>query len=167
MNKKILLGLSIITFSLFTISFKTTVEASEPSSHEENIKKDPIMYDKFGQVVEPIDSLTSIEPLGTNAPTASKWLNVGQSYLSQPFSGSGRRYGGYIFGLNGTNNVQIELKIGGFGVNVTDRFDPGAVIHRYNLPLNHSPYKLTNVGFFYFLVDNPKNGQTYRVKPVR
>ncbi|BBC61829.1 hypothetical protein QQG09_07945 [Melissococcus plutonius] len=71
MNKKIVLSLGIIIFSSFTILFKTTVEAPERSSYKENTEKVPVMYDKFGQVVEPINPLTSVEPLGKNIPTTS------------------------------------------------------------------------------------------------
>ncbi|WP_312221982.1 hypothetical protein [Streptococcus parasuis] len=147
-----------------------TASADEVSStSDENI----IIYDKNGEVVEPSREIIEnndmiIQPLGVNYPTTVKWLNNGASYQSNEFYGSGRRYGGYFFGSSTTSTFRLTFQKGGFGVNTTSSAaNPSNVVEAYNLPLSGSPYTIITSQFFYFLVDNPKSGQTYHVKAVQ
>lgn len=163
MKTRIITGLSILFFSTMLMLMGTNAQAAEKEMSTNSVGETTVIHDKSGQVVEP--SLSPVQPLGTTPPTSLKWLRFGESYQSNGFSGSGTRYGGYIFGLSDSNKAKFTFKLGGFGCFITDRPDPGAIVDYYNLPLSGSPYTLETDGYFYFVVDNPINGQTYNVRP--
>ncbi|MGM0124036.1 hypothetical protein IGI37_001410 [Enterococcus sp. AZ194] len=163
MKAKIITGLSVLVFSTAMMFIGMTAQAVEKERPVKNVSESTAIYDRFGQVIE--SSISSAQPIGTTPPTSLKWLRFGESYQSNGFSGSGTRYGGYIFGLSDSNKAKLTFKLGGFGCFITDRPDPGAIVGYYNLPLSGSPYTLETTGYFYFAVDNPVNGQTYNVRP--
>lgn len=69
---------------------------------------------------------------------------------------------------NSSKKFRITLKKGGFGVN-THTWDqtPLDVFESINLPLSGSLYTIRTYQYFYFLVDNPKNGQTNMVQAIK
>ena len=108
---------------------------------------------------------------GTSRPTSVKTLNGTQSYQSQGFSGSGTRYSGYIFNTTDyPNKFRFNFTKGGFAcLLINNPKDPATVAYTVNLPLDRSPYTFENgEGYhFYFGVDNPKSGQTYKVTKLK
>lgn len=160
MKKYILLGMSFVVFSIFGI-MNTEVKAEQMTLTSSG---ETVIYNKFGQEVKP--ETLFVQPRGTTSPTTLKWLSFGSNYHSNPFSGAGTRYSGYIFGLNSTNRARLTFSLGGFACFVTDRPDPASVVNVYNMPLSGSPYTLETAGYFYFAVDNPVNGQTYSIIPL-
>ncbi|NWN86894.1 MAG: hypothetical protein HLX47_13585 [Staphylococcus sp.] len=60
------------------------------------------------------------------------------------------------------------MKKGGFGVNThTWAQTPLDVFESFNLPLSGSPYTIRTHQYFYFLVDDPNPGQTYKVTAIK
>lgn len=144
------------------------------ASAEEIEVEQPSMtiYDKDGNLVQPDEKQTNGNLptlLSASYPTSIKYLSSTATYQSNGFSGSGRRYSGYTFkAKNGTGKFKITFSKGGFGVNThTWGGTPADVAESYNLPLSGSPYTFTTKYFFYFLVDNPKTGQTYNIKAIK
>ncbi|OJG72173.1 hypothetical protein RV11_GL003144 [Enterococcus phoeniculicola] len=121
----------------------------------------PVIYDKSNQNVQLLEVIA--QPKGTEPPTKLHWVNFGHPYFSDPFTGSGTRYSGYIFGLDNSDKCKLDFELGGFMIFVTDRPDPGAILYSVNLPLENAPYHVETGGYFYFAVDNPKKGQTYTI----
>ena len=160
MKKYILLGMSFVVFSIFGI-MNTEVKAEQMTLTSSG---ETVIYNKFGQEVKP--ETLFVQPRGTTSPTTLKWLSFGSNYHSNPFSGAGTRYSGYIFGLNNTNKAKLNFSLGGFACFVTDRPDPASVVNVCNMPLSGSPYTLETVSYFYFAVDNPIYGQTYSIIPL-
>ncbi|RFA35957.1 hypothetical protein CAI16_05845 [Virgibacillus dokdonensis] len=69
---------------------------------------------------------------------------------------------------NSSKKFRITLKKGGFGVNThTWGQTPLDVFESFNLPLSGSPYTIRTHQYFYFLVDDPNPGQTYKVTAIR
>lgn len=169
--KKILSGAVLMLLSTIFFTGNSVAFANEG---EQNTNIDEIViYDKFGEKITPSNELfiNSQEDLirGVNPPTTVKWLNNSATYQSDGFSGSGRRYSGYTFSTsNSSGKFKLTFRTGGFGVNViANPGDPWNVSQSYNLPLSGSPYTLITSGYFYFLVDNPRSGQTYHVGAIR
>ena len=149
-----------VTLGTVAISVKTQADSSKTTDKI-------VIEDNMGNIVEPVSPLpTSIKTVrGTNIPRTIKWLNGSASYTSEAFSGKGTRYGGYSFGTsNSSNKFKIKEYTGGFAIKCfTTAAYPENVTHVYNLPLSGSPYTITTSEYFYFAVDNPKNGQKYNV----
>lgn len=164
MKKNILVSLLV----LFSLSFlwETTIVHADEKTNE--IPNKTIIYDKDGKEVKPTNQYKEILR-GVSPPTTVKWLNNSASYQSDGFSGSGRRYSGYSFGtMNSSETFKLTFRIGGFGVNTfSNPNDPGHVIESYNLPLSGSPYTFYTPYYFYFLVDNPRSGQTYHLRAIQ
>ncbi|MBU5265499.1 hypothetical protein [Virgibacillus proomii] len=162
-----ILGILLIPFILGS----APVSAEETNSSMEEIQSAVTIYDNEGNLVEPLvepnDNLISL--LAATAPTKVKYLNNSATYQSNGFSGSGRRYSGYTFTTkNASGKFKLTFKKGGFGVNThTWASSPLDVSESYNLPLSGSPYTLITKKYFYFLVDNPKKGQTYKVSAIK
>ena len=133
-------------------------------------ESDTIIYDKLGNIIESTtvpDSTDEISTFSANYPDSTKWLNNGASYQSNGFSGSGRRYGGYLFNSSTTNTFKITFKKGGFAAHHTSTSAyPGNVEEYFNLPLSGLPYTMKTTKWFYFVVDNPNAGQTYHVRAI-
>ncbi|MDN6184519.1 MAG: hypothetical protein L0L95_06275 [Staphylococcus equorum] len=168
--KKLLIVSGFTFLSFFSFANANIVNAEEQfidSIHAE----ETVIYDNSGEKVEPIrvseENNDLITPLGAHYPTSTKWLNNGASYQSNEFSASGRRYGGYLFNSSTTRKFRVTFRKGGFGANLTSTAAyPGNIEESFNLPLSGSPYTLTTTRFFYFLVDNPNQGQTYHVRAL-
>lgn len=163
-----ILGLLIIPFVLGS----SVVFAEETNSSNEEAQPAVIIHDNKGNLVEPTvepanDDL--ILPLAATPPTTAKYLNNNQSYQSNEFSASGRRYGGYNFITNNASKkFKLTFKKGGFGMRTHTWLNtPNDVDEYYNLPLSGSPYTMTTTHYFYFLVDNPNSGQTYHVQAIK
>lgn len=165
MRKRMLgsiLGLLFISFILGS----TPIFAEETNSEEE-FQPAVTIYDNEGNLVEPTEYL--VEPLAATPPTKIKRLNNAASYQSSGFSASGRRYSGYTFTTdNDSGKFKLTFKKEGFGVRTHAWAGyPGNVLESYNLPLDGSPYTLITKAYFYFVVDNPNSGQTYKVTEVK
>lgn len=169
MKKKILGSILGILFIPFVLG-NAQANAEEVNPNAEENQPAITIYDKDGHLVQPNEQTNDNLPLplAVYAPTTVKYLNNTQSYQSEEFSGTGRRYSGYTFKTNNTSGkFKLTFKKGGFGVNThTWANTPNDVFESYNLPLSGSPYTIITKVYFYFLVDNPNAGQTYHVQAM-
>lgn len=124
-----------------------------------------VIYDKNGRVIQPTKVDTNpISPKANTRPTSIWRIKKHASYFSNGFTGSGRRYGGYLFVGNGTKKFKISVNKGGFGLyTTTTPGNPVNISSYFNLPLSGSPYTMNTGTYFYFFADNPVSGQNYHV----
>lgn len=168
--RKRMLGSILGLLFIMLILGNTPVSAEEADESMEKSQPDVTIYDNEGNLVEPDEMHTNeIAPAAATLPTSLKTLNNSQSYQSNGFSASGRRYSGYTFTTNNSSGkFKLTFKKGGFGVRThTWAGTPGDVFESYNLPLSGSPYTLITDHYFYFVVDNPNAGQTYNVSAIK
>lgn len=171
MLKKKILGIILgVLFIPFVLGSAPAI-AEEVNPNTEEIQPTITIYDKDGHLVQPNEEQTNgnlPSPRGAYEPTTVKYLNNSESYQSDGFSGSGRRYSGYTFKTNNSSGkFKLTFAKGGFGVNThTWSGTPADVFESYNLPLSGSPYTIITKLYFYFLVDNPNAGQTYHVQAI-
>lgn len=163
-----ILGLLIIPF-MFGSSL---VFAEEANFNVQETLPEVLIYDNKGDLIEPTVELTNndlISPFAATAPTKVKYLNNSDSYQSNEFSASGRRFSGYTFTTRNTSKkFKLTFKKGGFGLRTHTWLNtPEDVDEYYNLPLSGSPYTIITSKYFYFVVDNPNKGQTYSVAAIK
>lgn len=165
--KRNIIVATIIALAAISIGSRKVDAATSTNEQQANVE----IYNNVGTKVKPLSKKLlppTFQTRATTPPTSIKWMSASASYLSNPFSGSGRRYGGYVFISNhSSDKFKLTFSKGGFGMNVLlQPGDPNSVIESYNLPLSGSPYTSTIHKGFYFLVDNPNSGQTYRVTSI-
>lgn len=159
-KKSLFLGL-IAGLALGAVLTTTSTQADVVNSSNPK----PEIRDNKGNVVPVVAVPKTVKSLrGTGIPHQIKWLSGTQSYTSDPFSGIGTRYSGYSFGNSTGNKFKVTEYIGGFAAEMfTTAAYPENVSYVTNLPLSGSPYTINWSGYLYFAVDNPKNGQKYKI----
>jgi len=164
MKKKYLIGLAVLVSSFILVFLKDSVSASAQENNVEPNTESLVIYDRYGEEVE-LSPSPGISVLGTQIPTSIKKLKHGESYQSNEFSGSGTRYSGYAFQIEGIDHATLTFKKGGFAFSMYN-YVTGEDMGWANLPLDKSPYTIVGVKQkrFYFIVDNPNKGQTYNVR---
>ena len=147
---------------------QTTNATTSTPMFQSTATSQTVIYDKNGTQVPLSDTSQKsvIQPRSLQQPTSIKWLKPSQEYQSEPFSGAGMRYSGYMFGLKGCNFAVMKVKGGNFTCFITDRAEATAVVKTAYLTVEGSPYTIESNQFFYFGVNNPNAGQNYYVRAV-
>lgn len=150
-----------------TLDSDNTVNKTKNAQFRSSLDEDndvTTIYDKNGNKVELEPVAPGALVRGTAQPRTIKRLNKGQSYMSNPFSGSGMRYGGYMFGIT-SGKVMITVAKSAFTTYITGSTDPNFVVQTATLKPSGSPYTYNPLkGYIYFGVYNPVSGSTYGLK---
>ena len=162
--KKIVAILLSLTFFV-NISFLTTTTVNAADNFSEDQSGFTRIYNKDGKEIESIEIpvLPNIFIRSKYQPTKVKNLRKGEGYISNAFSGSGMRYGGYIFHLEGFHIAQIYATGGNFVLYVSNHHTGVHVIQAFLLRSDRSPYTIDSYQWFYFGVNNPVNYQSYMI----
>ncbi|WP_270262553.1 hypothetical protein [Lactobacillus panisapium] len=166
--KKIIAVLLSFTFLIPVSGFLSTPVAASDTSGNIMQNDDVVIYNKYGERVYPkiISALPGLKPLGKNVPTKIKYIKGGQFYESNPFTGSGTRYSGYIYKLKGIYEVHIAAINGNFKLHLSYSSTGLPVAYTSTLKANEGPYMVAMASslYFYLSVKNPKNHQYYEIE---
>lgn len=169
MKKKIIALFALVTLFSTVLMFTKPASASTPSDLLNTTQpaspksSEPGVYDKDGNKMPLVETKQN---KSIYQPTTVKRLKASQQYQSEQFSGSGMRYGGYIFTLENTNKAVLTLKKGGFTFFKCLTLDPTSVAGTVDLPLSKSPFTVVHPYNFYFGAYNPVVGSTYNVRAI-